>query len=62
MKITVLGHSAYPEQGATCFYEIPHALQSFGHQVEVLALRRDGEPLFEEVGKVVVRRVAPAAR
>ena len=57
MKICYICPKFY--MGEVPFFEYTQGLSRLGHEVHALVTRRDGEPIREQVGGVLVERIAP---
>jgi len=57
LSVCYLAFSYYPGQGATSLFEYSRNLAKMGHNVHVIVGARSGEPAYDVVNKVVVRRI-----
>ena len=57
LRVCLVCFSAYPDQGATYFFEMARSLAALGHDVHVVAVQRPGETAEAVEDRVHVRRL-----
>lgn len=57
LSVCYISFSYYPGQGATALFEYSRNLARMGHEIYVIAATKRREEIYENVDKVVVRRI-----